>query len=127
MYIEIPLYLCTYTVVSLPTGYGKSLILVILPHVFDKLRGNLKFKSLKIAIIVETSISFSCFISFFCLGKHDSSIVIYVTPLTSMDKHDCSSALYITLHQKLGSGYTEPPEYPDLSEFQRVELYAEVS
>ena len=97
------------------------LILVILPHVFDKLRGNLK---IKIAIIVETS---SCFISFFCLGKHDSSIVIYVTPLTSMDKHDCSSALYITLHQKLGSGYTEPPEYPDLSEFQRVELYAEVS
>ena len=34
---------------------------------------------------------------------------------------DCS-ALYITLRKKLGSGLTEPPEYPDLSEFQMVEL-----
>ena len=39
---------------------------------------------------------------------------------------DCS-ALYITLRKKLGSGLTEPPDYPDLSEFPMVELYTQVS
>ena len=39
---------------------------------------------------------------------------------------DCS-ALYITLRKKLGSGLTEPPDYPDLSEFRMVELYTKVS
>ena len=39
---------------------------------------------------------------------------------------DCSD-LYISLRRKLGSGLTEPPDYPDLSEFRMVELYTKVS
>ena len=34
------------TVVSLPTGYGKSLIYALLPHAFDMIRGRLVFKKL---------------------------------------------------------------------------------
>ena len=36
--------------------------------------------------------------------------------------HDCSN-LYLILRKKLGNELTEPPGYPDLSEFRMVELY----
>ena len=36
--------------------------------------------------------------------------------------HDCSN-LYLILREKLGNELTEPPGYPDLSEFHMVELY----
>ena len=39
---------------------------------------------------------------------------------------DCSN-LYITLRHKLGERLTEPPGYPDLSEFRIVEMYTRVS
>lgn len=39
---------------------------------------------------------------------------------------DCSQ-IFITLRSKLGNGITEPPDYPDLSEFRMVELYTKVS
>ncbi len=39
---------------------------------------------------------------------------------------DCSD-LYMALQRQLGSRLTEPPDYPDLSEFRMAELYTKVS
>ena len=66
------------TVEALPTGNGKSLIFAILPYVFGKLRNHYLLK-----------LPFTCFIFLFRLGKRDSSIVVCITPLTSvmLDQH----------------------------------------
>ena len=65
------------TFVSLPTGYGKSIIYAILPLVFDKFKG---------AVTIEIS-GCSLIVSF--LSGTSGSIVVCVSPLTSImiDQH----------------------------------------
>lgn len=58
---------CTFisgndTFVSLPTGYGKSIIYAILPLVFDKMKGKL------IAINSKLVSSFLSIVSVCCIG-----------------------------------------------------------
>ena len=60
------------TFVSLPTGYGKSIIYAILPLVFDKFKG---------AVTIEIS-GCSLIVSF--LSGTSGSIVVCVSPLTSI-------------------------------------------
>lgn len=59
---------------SLPTGYGKSVIFAILPMVFDRLRGNqLTFNVVNV-----------CYIILYYLVGTSGSIVVCISPLTSL-------------------------------------------
>ena len=61
------------TFVSLPTGYGKSLVYAVLPLVFDKIRGK----------NIDLSHSLHYSIDHFIEGT-SGSIVLCISPLTSL-------------------------------------------
>ena len=61
------------TFVSLPTGYGKSVIFAALPMAFDQLKGELK-------LLYECTYIYA----FFCFAGTSGSIVLCISPLTSL-------------------------------------------
>ncbi len=58
------------TFVSLPTGYGKSVIFAALPMAFDQLKGELK-------LLYECTYIYA----FFCFAGTSGSIVLCISPL----------------------------------------------
>lgn len=70
------------TFVSLPTGYGKSIIYAILSLVFDKIKGESGYVRIYTACLLA---SYAC-----CYIGSSGSIVVCVSPLTTLMMDQCA-------------------------------------
>lgn len=92
----------------------KSTVLVALPP--D--RGNIMYSIMPIATLEELSTSL-------CNKLCDGNKPFPKTVVFVRKYRDCSD-LYAILQYKLGSAITDPPGYPNVSEYRRVEMYSRV-